>query len=207
MANYCSNSIAFYSKDKAVLTELFDKINNILDNTKDRSVYELLLSSGYSSAEADKISDRRDSITYADDKITDSGCGYYYFKADTESAWQPNMTSFFYLLQEKYDNRISLVYATEEPGCGVFINTDVDGLFFSDRYKIDYYIANEYITEYFTDFKDVVCFLNENLPHAKVSLYDSPEEIRHKVRVAYDDGNDFYFNLDRFTCNYEMRWE
>lgn len=206
MANYCSNSIAFYSKDKAVLAKLFDNINNILDNTKDRSIYELLKSCGYSSEEAVQISDRRDALTYADDNITESPCGYCYFKADTESAWQPNMTSFFRLLQEKFGSKISLVYVSEEPGCGIFINTDVDGLFFSDRYRIDYCVADEYITEYFTDFKDVVCFLRENLPQADVCLYDSPEEIKNKISDVYDDDNNFYFNLDRFSCNYETRW-
>ena len=98
MANYCSNNIAFYSKDRAALQDLFTKINDVLDNTNTHSIYQLMLKHGYSEEAAKKITDCRDYITYAEDKITDCPCGYSYFKIGTESAWQPNMTTFFYLL-------------------------------------------------------------------------------------------------------------
>lgn len=38
MANYYSNNIAFYSKDRAVLQDLFTKINDVLDNTNTHSI-------------------------------------------------------------------------------------------------------------------------------------------------------------------------
>ena len=207
MANYCSNNIAFYSKDRTLLQDLFTKINDVLDNTNNHSIYQLILKHGYSEEAAKKITDCRDYITYAEDKITDCPCGYSYFKIDTESAWQPNMTTFFYLLQDKYANKISLVYTSEELGSGVFINTDVDGLFFNDRYKIDCCIDNNYFTDYFTDFNDVIEFIQEDYPKADVCIYDNPEEIRNKVITAYGSNNeDSFFYLDRFTCNYESRW-
>ena len=37
---------------------------------------------------------------------------------------------------EQYDG-VSLVYSAEEPGNGVFINSDADGTFFSDRYLLE----------------------------------------------------------------------
>ena len=207
MANYCSNNIAFYSKDRAVLQDLFTKINDVLDNTNNHSIYQLILKHGYSEEAAKKITDCRDYITYAEDKLTDLSCGYSYFKIDTESAWQPNMTTFFYLLQDKYANKISLVYTSEEPGSGVFINTDVDGLFFNDRYKIDCCLDSNYFTDYFTDFNEVIEFIQEDYPKADVCIYDSPEEIRNKVITAYGSSSeDNFFYLDRFTCNYESRW-
>lgn len=209
MANYCSNNIAFYSKDRAVLQDLFTKINDVLDNTNTHSIYQLILKHGYSEEAAKKITDCRDYITYAEDKLTDLPCGYSYFKIDTESAWQPNMTTFFYLLQDKYANKISLVYTSEEPGSGVFINTDVDGLFFTDRYRIDYCVNNDYQTEYFSGFSEVIDYINEKLPETKVCVFDTPEQIKDKVHEAYitkETYNNFYFYLDRFTCNYESRW-
>ena len=209
MANYCSNNIAFYSKDRATLQDLFTKINDVLDNTNTHSVYQLMLKHGYSEEAAKKITDCRDCITYAEDKITDLSCGYSYFKIDTESAWQPNMTTFFYLLQDKYANKISLVYTSEEPGSGVFINTDVDGLFFTDRYRIDYCVNNDYQTEYFSGFSEVIDYINEKLPEAQVCVFDTPNQIKDTVHEAYitkETYNNFYFYLDRFTCNYESRW-
>ena len=180
---------------------------DVFNNSKSRSVYEVLLKHGYSKEEAQKISDSRDYLSYMEFELTDKRCGYYAFKAETESAWQPNMTTFFYLLQDKYANKISLVYTSEEPGSGVFINTDVDGLFFNDRYKIDCCLDNNYFTDYFTDFTDVIEFIQEDYPKADVCIYDSPEEIRNKVITAYGSSNeDSFFYLDRFTCNYESRW-
>lgn len=209
MANYCSNNIAFYSKDRALLQDLFTKINDVLDNTNNHSVYQLMLKHSYSEEAAKKITDCRDYITYAEDKITDLPCGYSYFKIDIESSWQPNMTTFFYLLQDKYANKISLVYTSEEPGSGVFINTDVDGLFFNYRYRIDYCIEDYYETEYFDTFKEVTDYISEKFPKAKICIFDSPNLIKDKIHEAYiteETYRNFYFYLDRFTCNYESRW-
>ena len=207
MSNYCSNNIAFYSNDKTLLQNLYDIMLDVFNNSKSRSVYDILLKHGYSTEEAQKISDSRDYLAYMEFELTDKRCGYYAFKAETESAWQPNMTTFFYLLQDKYANKISLVYTSEEPGSGIFINTDVDGLFFNDRYKIDCCLDNNYFTDYFTDFTDVIEFIQEDYPKADVCIYDNPEEIRNKVITAYGSSNeDSFFYLDRFTCNYESRW-
>lgn len=207
MSNYCSNNIAFYSNDKTLLQNLYDIMLDVFNNSKSRSVYDILLKHGYSTEEAQKISDSRDYLAYMEFELTDKRCGYYAFKAETESAWQPNMTTFFYLLQDKYANKISLVYTSEEPGSGVFINTDVDGLFFTDRYKIDCCLDNNYFTDYFTNFNEVIEFIQEDYPKADVCIYDNPEEIRNKVITAYGSSNeDNFFYLDRFTCNYESRW-
>jgi len=159
MANYCSNNIAFYSSDKTLLQNLHNIMLDVFNNSKCKSVYEILLKHGYSKEEAEKISDRRDYLSYMEFELTDKRCGYYAFKAETESAWQPNMTSFFQLLLDKYDNKISLVYVAEEPGSCIF---------------------------------------------------DSPDQIKEKVREEYitkDTYHNFYMYLDRFTCNYEMRWQ
>ena len=210
MANYCSNNIAFYSSDKTLLQNLHNIMLDVFNNSKCKSVYEILLKHGYSKEEAEKISDRRDYLSYMEFELTDKRCGYYAFKAETESAWQPNMTSFFQLLLDKYDNKISLVYVAEEPGSCIFINTDVDGLFFTDKYRIDYCIEDCYEIEYFDSFKEVTDYINEKFPKAKVCIFDSPDQIKEKMREEYitkDTYHNFYMYLDRFTCNYEMRWQ
>lgn len=48
MANYCSNNIAFYSSDKTLLQNLHNIMLDVFNNSKCKSVYEILLKHGYS---------------------------------------------------------------------------------------------------------------------------------------------------------------
>lgn len=108
MANYCANSIVFYGEDKDVLKDLWEKINFCMD-TRKCSVKSLLKSCGYTEDEAGERADGRDYFTYLDDTVT-TDYERYYFKADTDSAWNPNIDSFKILLQEKYNGKIKLMY-------------------------------------------------------------------------------------------------
>ena len=92
MANYCANSIVFYAEDKEVLKDLWEKINFCMD-TRQCSVKSLLKSCGYTEDEAAERADGRDYFTYLDDAVT-TDYERYYFKADTDSAWNPNIDSF-----------------------------------------------------------------------------------------------------------------
>lgn len=119
MANYCANSIVFYGEDKDVLKDLWEKINFCMD-TRKCSVKSLLKSCGYTEDEAAERADGRDYFTYLDDAVT-TDYERYYFKADTDSAWNPNIDSFKILLQEKYNGKIKLMYLSEEAGCGILL--------------------------------------------------------------------------------------
>ena len=46
----------------------------------------------------------------------------YSFKVDVETAWEPHMAVFYKILREKYDNRINLVYMSEECGSRLWGN-------------------------------------------------------------------------------------
>lgn len=155
MANYCANSIVFYGEDKEVLKDLWKKINFCMD-TRKCSVKSLLKSCGYTEDEAAERADGRDYFTYLDDAVT-TDYERYYFKADTDSAWNSNIDSFKILLQEKYNGKIKLMYQSEEAGCGIFITNDINGIFFSERYRLDFDMGKDWITEYFTGYEDLHC--------------------------------------------------
>ncbi len=199
MANYCANSIVFYAEDKTLLTDLWVKINTCIDKRKCR-VINILKACGYSEQEAVERADGRDYFTYLDDTVTES-CGKYYFKADTDSAWNPNIDSFKILLKEKYDGKIELMYQSEEAGCGIFITNDIKGIFFSERYRLDFDIGKDWITEYFSDYEELVNFIADEFPKAGIKLSDNIKTIEDKVKKAYQfrEARGQHFCIDEFV--------
>lgn len=55
---------------------------------------------------------------------------------DTETAWGPNYDDMIKLIGRNY-NSLDLVMQSEEPGCEVYINTDTDGKYFTEKYMIE----------------------------------------------------------------------
>jgi hypothetical protein len=53
-----------------------------------------------------------------------------------ETAWSP-LPEVYEKFAEKYG--LSFVYIAEECGCEIYVNTDVEGRFFTDRYILDYF--------------------------------------------------------------------
>lgn len=203
MANYCSNSIAFYSNDKEKISELWQNLHDFMANKGDASVYEFLISYAKNKKAVNNNVDRRDYFTAVDAELGENGEDYY-FKIETESAWSPNMQGFYDLLSENYDGEVKMVYRSEEPGCGIFITSDVDELFFTERYYLDYCFQGSCETEYFNEHIELMKYLKELFPKAEVNDYDSLQEIREKVETAYAEADDeFYFNLECFEYDTE----
>lgn len=199
MANYCANSIVFYAEDKEILKNLWEKINSCMDK-RQCSVKNLLKSCGYTEEEAAEIADGRDYFTYLDDAVT-TDYERYYFKADTDSAWNPNIDSFKILLKEKYNGKIKLMYQSEEAGCGIFVTNDINGIFFSDRYRLDFDLGNEWNTVYFSDYEELVKFIADEFPKAGVNLSDSTKALEYKVKAAYKfkEAYGHHFWIDTFS--------
>jgi hypothetical protein len=57
----------------------------------------------------------------------------------SEDAWAP-MSDFYEFAAALYN--VQYVYSAEEPGSGVYVNTDTEGRFFTDRYKIELYVED-----------------------------------------------------------------
>ena len=133
IANWCSNSIAFYQEDGGnALVEAFyadvQKYMNFIDPETNKP--------------SDWVGHWFDSNRINTDNLYTRGfftdCDFYgtYVVLHMETAWGP-LPEVWNLMAEKYN--LSYVYCSEECGCAVYVNTDSEGRFFSDRYILDYF--------------------------------------------------------------------
>ncbi len=193
MANYCSNCIAFYGND-------LDKLENfrmIMDNECE-SIRDFAMKCGYSEVEAVEFTDGRDTFVEVPDDIAKDDTSYY-FIIQTETAWNTHAEVFSKIIQERFDNQISFVHCSAEPGCEIYINTDTERRFFTDQYHLDLCINGEYVMEYFSTFKEVVEVLREKIPEMEFSNHDSVDEINDRVQNWLIDKPDDYFNLYEYS--------
>lgn len=146
------------------------------------------------------IFDERGAITYCDSSVTHKD-SIAYFKIETVSAWMPRVDEFYKLIDEHYDREISIVFEAEEFGCGLYYNTDIEGRFFKNRYKVDYHFKEDTV-KYFERFSDVIGYLKKIFPKAKVSQFDDISIIEEKVQAAYSINDECFFNLNRFEYEY-----
>ena len=108
------------------------------------------------------------------------------------------MTALEYMLKAKYNGTVKMVYQSEEPGCEVYINSDKLGIYFTDRYVIDYSYQGNGDTYYFTWWKEAVEFLNTTFQKAHLGYEEDLEKAGKKITETYNfsekDGDYFRFN-------------
>ncbi len=191
MANYCSNSIRFFSKDRAKLAVFLRKVSAVC-NSRSSGYGDLMVLHGYNARQVAGVIDKRDMLTHCDTKLTVDG-DTYSFRVDTETAWSPHMDAFRKMLREKYGNAIHMVYQSEEPGTGVFINTDTAGKYFPERFIIDCCHNGEYSKEYFCTLEEAVEWIEGAIGDFGYSLFDTAETVERKVQdILPDDGFSFF---------------
>lgn len=199
MANQCDTSIVFYSENKRMIKDLWRNITDFCSDNHDCTIYKFMRKMGYSKNDL-HIFDERGAITYCDSSVTHKD-SIAYFKIETVSAWMPRVDEFYKLVDEHYDREISIVFEAEEFGCGLYYNTDIEGRFFKDRYKVDYHFKVDTV-KYFERFSDVIGYLKKIFPKAKVSQFDDINIIEEKVQAAYSINDECFFNLNRFEYEY-----
>lgn len=173
MANMCSNNIYFCSTNKEVL-------ERFLDTVECGDCYrKLFMKNGYSKEEAEQNTDHRDYITYCDYQIEERD-GFYYFRTDTETAWDTHIETFRLLFKQKYNNEIFAYYMSEEGGMNVFVTNDSEKLFFEDRYRIS---TNE--TTYFSTKNELLEYIREEY-EVEASLIDSVEMMEKRIRAKLE---------------------
>ena len=199
MANQCDTSIVFYSENKRMIKDLWRNITDFCSDNHDCTIYKFMRKMGYSKNDL-HIFDERGAITYCDSSVTHKD-SIAYFKIETVSAWMPRVDEFYKLVDEHYDREISIVFEAEEFGCGLYYNTDIEGRFFKNRYKVDYHFKEDTV-KYFERFSDVIGYLKKIFPKAKVSQFDDISIIEEKVQAAYSINDECFFNLNRFEYEY-----
>ena len=109
MANYSDNQVVFFSENKEAVYDLWQKINDYINNSKTNSICGFLESLGYSEYESRNMSDLRNSFVGCDDEVTDDeSVSFFYIK--TETAWTGNIEVFYRVIEDKYNNGKPFMY-------------------------------------------------------------------------------------------------
>ena len=111
----------------------------------------------------------------------------------TETAWcEMNEWRKFI---ESYYTTIKLLYVTEEPGCGIYQTNDLGGVFFKDKYVLDY---TEDV-EYFEIIDQAVEFIEEliGLKIEDKTVNGIQEKLDEYVEKNEDE-EDLFFSFHEF---------
>lgn len=176
MANYAYNAITFITPN----TEQ-DLLN--LEFLMTNLIYLFETDDEYCNHITHKISDTygtkkfnfdgRDNFNWISDDIEyiDS-MDVWTYDIQIESAWCPAIDRFKEWVQSIYPN-IDVVGVCEEPGNCVYVNTDVDGNFYTTRYALSIYKDDECIDRYYDSLVEVNEVLGPILNIPKDCDYDT----------------------------------
>ena len=200
MANYCSNSIVFFSKDKTKLSRFLRKVYAAFDSIGS-GFYNLMVLHGYKNREILSVIDKRDSFTHCDSRL-EQDKDTFSFRVDVETAWEPHMAMFYKIIREKYNDAIQLVYMAEECGSDLYVNSDKEGIYFRERYMVDCCHNGEYFKEYFESYPEAIDWIRSEYG-IDTDKFDSIQEVEAKVEAVntFDDGD--FFNFHRFESEYK----
>ena len=175
MANICDTAIAFFSTDSIeTLTDFRNMLVSIYKTTNKRTPFTHKYIN-------EKLNLGLTNLEYGDiihiGEIEHSGTciGFKIWQSDK---WTPQLDLWDTLIEKYFTNDdgfrlVDYVYEAEEPGCGIYINTDEEGDFFPDLYKIDAYLP-------FTIFEDMDGYHNEYFD-STYSLIDHLEGILPEI--------------------------
>ena len=93
--------------------------------------FKFMLASHVKEAELQEL-DRGDMIVDCDGIISQQD-SFYFFQAETETAWTPNVESLQKLLCERYKDKIKLIYFTDASEDGIYITNDYNGVFVNEQ--------------------------------------------------------------------------
>lgn len=230
MANWCYNCIAIYRNDLRgeslrqiqdlyVKLKSFGTVGSVLGEPKKDSEGKyvsqdwygnLLMMCGIPEKDVECRGSIQD-VQWINDKYEDGG----WIKIETETAWSPQVEDVVGKMLEDYYPDLNYEFIAEEPGCEIYINTDVSGRFFVDRYKIDYDISEidpKYCdTEYFDKGEDLLdrvkeimkAFkegvkkkgLPEFVPEAEIGIPDWEQAIKYASQMSiYISNHDSTFD-------------
>ena len=88
----------------------------------------------------------------------------HFFEIETEEAWERHPEIWESIFSQECFDEVNFVYIAEESGNGLYINTDSEGLFYSDRYYVDVCLENEnrgYESAYFENDEGLFTYLKE----------------------------------------------
>ena len=202
MANYCSNSVTYYSDNQGQILNLYLRLRGAAEALGDMEMGSirakpLLAELGVDQEKIEKL-DGRTSINYLGLLVEDEKPVGVQF--DAESAWSPCDDFADILLRAIYPDRgdIEMVYTAEEPGCEVYVNTDVDHRFYKTVLVMNV-IAGEINDSYYynmdelNDAFDMIKKLTGYKPSKLADLDDAKfmEKLEAGFRKKYPDEDNY----------------
>ena len=163
-------------------------------------IYQLFLAHGYQDVELENI-DKGDLIVDCDGVISKQD-SFYFFQAETETAWTPNVESLQKLLRERYADKIKLIYFTDASEDGIYITNDYNGVFVNEQYKLDYAEDGESTVEYFKTYDDLLEYIRYFLCKTVSNLDDFPAMERKIMKNLKADA---YCYITHVKYDYELK--
>lgn len=191
MPNYCMNDFVFYSNDSKSLKDLYNQSKKLFTtNRSDTSFHKLLVMLGQEPL-IKQLEDLRHYII--DIGGLEKQGDTYYFHLYTEAAWSPHTEDIDVLLSTPTYQDIQYVYTAEEPGMGIFINSDVNHRFLDTQYLIYYYYGDTTEEDqYFSNKEELVSYLQSKFPNALITPWDSLATMTRKVENLLANAYDSY---------------
>lgn len=193
MPNWCSNSAVVYGKNKTEIETFARKYKQAYEQSQTNQhwgTYELFIVHGYDDQYT--LSDKSDYIRghlYEPEPIQQLRDGTYYFSFFFETAWGPMVDGLNRILNERYTSLKSVILA-EECGNGVFINTDINHIFFDEKYCVD----SDNGMEYFETDQQLIKYLKSEFGYE----INSPDELNDGDTIELP--NDNWFNFYQFAA-------
>ena len=214
MANICETTIAFFATAEEYTDKLVDFYNKLTDLKKSKERFPVYFNSIYIAEQFGINTKYIEWSNIQDISAVEAHGTYRGFKVYQDDKWSPNLEFWDLIIEKEYttydgDRIIDYVYEAEEPGCEIYINTDIDGEFFCDLYKVDAYLpkdlfCGEVMTEYFSSTEDLFDALKTLV--GKIFNFDESNDVNLKIFI-----NDYlkkrYPNSDYYLSIHEFKEE
>lgn len=207
MPNWCSTDIVFYG-EREDIEKLREKLISVEDKDFDikndfgkkwlgfvLETFDISYEDAYCRGWINYISE-----------IFENEKGPHFF-VQTEDAWGP-MYEVWDAVLEKIEDPVKMEILAEEPGCGVYINTDTSGKFFDERYMINILADTDEEVKRLCEGKDddYVAFINENLYENNFNTFEEVKNfVKKLIGEELDSVEKVEKTLEKFSKKYDTR--
>lgn len=197
MPNWCSNQVTYYSENADNVAKILHAYNDVCSivgptycsirmedlawalDPKAQNKYNTPLS----------IIFNRCFIAFCDGLVHKND-GRYHISFDIETAWGPSDEAFHCIAEL---SGTKCVYIAEEPGCDVYINTDWNGEFYTEKYLFEDAVCDA--REYFEASKELATYIKSvyGITIPDCYIHNLTYITEHVRQAAKEDYGDEYF--------------
>lgn len=189
MPNWASTNYVFKAKDQEQAKDLYDKIDSLSKMT------EPLVPNSFGvlwmgclvhllGGDWNKVYCRGEIIDY---NLTDD-----HVSISCETAWG-EMPEFRHFLEQQYLGS-KIFYQVEESGCEVYATNDAEGLYFPDRYLLDYFDG----MEYFRTLEDAAEYIGATIEKEIPPNYSDIESAIEDYMDEHDNDDEHWMSFHAY---------